>query len=71
MEGDTNMEELVDHGLGMEETSHILLRRPSLKGSYHGDCLLAPDTDFMTGRAELVQIIEGSVHLNDKKNLCG
>ncbi|XP_072218814.1 uncharacterized protein [Leuresthes tenuis] len=48
MEGDTNMEELVDHGLGMEETSHGLLRRPSLKGSYQGDCLLAPDTDFMT-----------------------
>uniref|UniRef100_A0A3B4U2S7 Echinoderm microtubule-associated protein-like 1 n=1 Tax=Seriola dumerili TaxID=41447 RepID=A0A3B4U2S7_SERDU len=47
-EGDTHMEELVDQGLGMEETAHDLLRRPSLKESYHSDSLLAPDTDFMT-----------------------
>uniref|UniRef100_A0A3Q1FJN7 Echinoderm microtubule-associated protein-like 1 n=1 Tax=Acanthochromis polyacanthus TaxID=80966 RepID=A0A3Q1FJN7_9TELE len=47
-EGDSHMEELVDHGLGMEETAHDLLRRPSLKESYHSDSLLAPDTDFMT-----------------------
>uniref|UniRef100_A0A672JIX9 EMAP like 1 n=1 Tax=Salarias fasciatus TaxID=181472 RepID=A0A672JIX9_SALFA len=47
-EGDALMEELVDHGLGMEETDHGLLRRPSLKESYHSDSLLAPDTDFMT-----------------------
>uniref|UniRef100_I3IX03 EMAP like 1 n=1 Tax=Oreochromis niloticus TaxID=8128 RepID=I3IX03_ORENI len=47
-EGDTHMEELLDHGLGMEETAHGLLRRPSLKESYHSDSLLAPDTDFMT-----------------------
>ncbi|XP_069572285.1 echinoderm microtubule-associated protein-like 1 [Brachyistius frenatus] len=55
--GDAHMEELVDHGLGMEETAHGLgmeetahglLRRPSLKESYHSDSLLAPDTDFMT-----------------------
>lgn len=49
-EGDAHMEELLDQGLGMEETAHGLLRRPSLKGSYHCDSLLAPDTDFMTGR---------------------
>ncbi|CAG5928241.1 unnamed protein product [Menidia menidia] len=48
VEGDAHMEELVDHGLGMEETAHGLLRRPSLKETYHSDCLLAPDTDFMT-----------------------
>lgn len=48
-EGDSHMEELLDHGLGMEETAHGLLRRPSLKESYHSDSLLAPDTDFMTG----------------------
>ncbi|XP_037606011.1 echinoderm microtubule-associated protein-like 1 isoform X1 [Sebastes umbrosus] len=47
-EGDAHMEELVDQGLGMEETAHGLLRRPSLKESYHSDSLLAPDTDFMT-----------------------
>ncbi|KAG7240257.1 hypothetical protein INR49_027068 [Caranx melampygus] len=47
-QGDTHMEELVDQGLGMEETGHDLLRRPSLKESYHSDSLLAPDTDFMT-----------------------
>nr|XP_040016164.1 translation initiation factor IF-2-like isoform X2 [Gasterosteus aculeatus aculeatus] len=46
-EGDAHMEELVDQGLGMEETA--LLRRPSLKESCHSDSLLAPDTDFMTG----------------------
>ncbi|XP_028997038.1 echinoderm microtubule-associated protein-like 1 isoform X2 [Betta splendens] len=45
---DTHMEELVDHGLGMEETAHDLLRRPSMKESYHSDSLLAPDADFMT-----------------------
>lgn len=49
-EGFTHMEELVDQGLGMEETAHGLLRRPSLKESYHCDSLLAPDTDFLTGR---------------------
>ena len=48
-EGDSHMEELVDHGLGMEETVHSPQRRPSLKESYHSDSLLAPDTDFMTG----------------------
>lgn len=53
-DGDAHMEELVDHGLGMEETAHDLLRRPSLKQNYRGDCLLAPDTDFMTGRAQCV-----------------
>ncbi|XP_047428974.1 echinoderm microtubule-associated protein-like 4 isoform X2 [Mugil cephalus] len=47
-DGDEHMEELVDHGLGMEETAHDLLRRPSLKQNYRGDCLLATDTDFMT-----------------------
>ncbi|KAI9528139.1 hypothetical protein NQZ68_023119 [Dissostichus eleginoides] len=47
-EGDSHMEELVDHGLGMEETVHSPQRRPSLKESYHSDSLLAPDTDFMT-----------------------
>ncbi|KAL7387813.1 hypothetical protein ABVT39_001799 [Epinephelus coioides] len=47
-ERDAHMEELVDQGLGMEETAHGLLRRPSLKESYHSDSLLAPDTDFMT-----------------------
>lgn len=49
-QGDTHMEELVDQGLGMEETGHDLLQRPSLRESYHSDSLLAPDTDFMTGR---------------------
>ncbi|XP_034436288.1 echinoderm microtubule-associated protein-like 1 isoform X1 [Hippoglossus hippoglossus] len=48
VEGDALMEELVDQGLGMEETDHGLLRRPSLKESYNSDSLLAPDTDFMT-----------------------
>lgn len=48
-EEDTHMEEMVDQGLGMEETAHGLLRRPSLRESYHCDSLLAPDTDFMTG----------------------
>ena len=47
--GDALMEELVDQGLGMEETDQGLLRRPSLKESYNSDSLLAPDTDFMTG----------------------
>uniref|UniRef100_A0A3Q1JAE7 EMAP like 1 n=1 Tax=Anabas testudineus TaxID=64144 RepID=A0A3Q1JAE7_ANATE len=47
-EEDTHMEEMVDQGLGMEETAHGLLRRPSLRESYHCDSLLAPDTDFMT-----------------------
>ncbi|XP_068432639.1 echinoderm microtubule-associated protein-like 1 [Clinocottus analis] len=47
-EGDAHMEELVDPGLGMEETAAGLQRRPSLKESYHSDSLLAPDTDFMT-----------------------
>ncbi|KAJ8009489.1 hypothetical protein DPEC_G00089410 [Dallia pectoralis] len=42
---DSPMEELVDQGLGMEETG---LRRSSLRETYHGDSLLAPDTDFMT-----------------------
>ncbi|KAM6992274.1 uncharacterized protein LKV04_008329 isoform 3-T3 [Tautogolabrus adspersus] len=46
-EGDAHMEELLDQGLGMEETGHDLLRRPSLKECYHSDSLLAPDTDFM------------------------
>ncbi|XP_034555690.1 echinoderm microtubule-associated protein-like 1 isoform X2 [Notolabrus celidotus] len=48
VEGDEHMDELLDQGLGMEETGHDLLRRPSLKESYHCDSLLAPDTDFMT-----------------------
>lgn len=43
---DSPMEELVDQGLGMEETG---LRRPSFRETYHHDSLLAPDTDFMTG----------------------
>nr|XP_046154752.1 echinoderm microtubule-associated protein-like 1 isoform X2 [Oncorhynchus gorbuscha] len=42
---DSPMEELVDQGLGMEE---MVLRRPSLRETYHHDSLLAPDTDFMT-----------------------
>lgn len=50
LEGDAHMDELLDQGLGMEETDHRLLRRPSLKENYHSDSLLAPDTDFMTGR---------------------
>uniref|UniRef100_A0A4W5N583 Echinoderm microtubule-associated protein-like 1 n=1 Tax=Hucho hucho TaxID=62062 RepID=A0A4W5N583_9TELE len=41
---DSPMEELVDQGLGMEETG---LRRPSFRETYHHDSLLAPDTDFM------------------------
>ncbi|XP_078130875.1 uncharacterized protein LOC144533412 isoform X1 [Sander vitreus] len=47
-EGHTHMEELVDQGVGMEETAHDMLGRPSLKENYNSDCLLAPDTDFMT-----------------------
>lgn len=51
LEGDAHMDDLLlDQGLGMEETDHGLLRRPSLKETYHCDSLLAPDTDFMTGR---------------------
>uniref|UniRef100_A0A3Q3K7T1 EMAP like 1 n=1 Tax=Monopterus albus TaxID=43700 RepID=A0A3Q3K7T1_MONAL len=46
--GHTHMEELVDRGLGMEETGHGLQRRLSLKESYHSDSLLAPTTDLMT-----------------------
>lgn len=49
------MEELVDQGLGMEETDQGLLRRPSLRETYHGDSLLAPDADFITGREESQQ----------------
>uniref|UniRef100_A0A667ZQU7 EMAP like 1 n=1 Tax=Myripristis murdjan TaxID=586833 RepID=A0A667ZQU7_9TELE len=45
--GDTQMEELVDHGLGMEETAHDLLEKSPLRETYHSDTLLAPDTDFM------------------------
>lgn len=40
------MDELVDNSVGMED----LLRRPSLKESFHSDSLLAQDSDFMTGR---------------------
>ncbi|XP_029705249.1 uncharacterized protein isoform X2 [Takifugu rubripes] len=53
-EGDAHMEELVDHGLGMEETDQGLLRRPSLRETYHSDSLLAPDADFITGREESI-----------------
>lgn len=53
-EGDAHMEELVDHGLGMEETDQGLLRRPSLRETYHSDSLLAPDADFLTGREESI-----------------
>lgn len=57
LEGDAHMDELLlDQGLGMEETDHGLLRRPSLKETYHCDSLLlAPDTDFMTGRTSPTQ----------------
>lgn len=48
------MEELVDHGLGMEETDQGLLRRPSLRETYRSDSLLAPDSDFITGREESI-----------------
>ncbi|XP_015249992.1 PREDICTED: endochitinase A1-like [Cyprinodon variegatus] len=41
-EGDAHMEEMDNHSLQMEETAQSLLRRPSLKESYHSD------TDFMT-----------------------
>lgn len=51
-EEDAHMEELLDQGLGMEETDQGLLRRPSLRESYHSDSLLAPDADFITGREE-------------------
>ncbi|KAK2856445.1 hypothetical protein Q5P01_005180 [Channa striata] len=51
-EGDAHMEDLVDQGLGMEETAHGLLRRPSLREIYHSDSLLAPNTDFMTDCAK-------------------
>lgn len=57
-EGDAHMEEMVDQGLGMEETDQGLPRRPSLKENYHSDSLLAPDTDFMTG-TELSQLTHG------------
>lgn len=57
-EGDAHMEELVDHGLGMEETDQGLLRRPSLRETYHSDSLLAPDADFITGREESVTTME-------------
>lgn len=52
------MEELVDHGLGMEETDQGL-RRPSLRETYHSDSLLAPDADFITGREESAATTEG------------
>lgn len=52
--GDAHMEELVDHGLGMEETDQSLLRRQSLRETYHSDSLLNPDTDFITGRKESI-----------------
>lgn len=63
-EGDAHMEELVDHGLGMEETDQGLLRRPSLRETYHRDSLLAPDADFITGREELITklALPGQVH---------
>lgn len=62
------MEDLVDQGLGMEETVHSLLRRPSLKESYHSDSLLAPDTDFMTGRKTSDIKCKGTVHANSKES---
>lgn len=55
-EGDAHMEELVDQGLGMEETDQGLLRRPSLRETYHSDSLLPPDADFITGRQETQKI---------------
>lgn len=58
LEGDAPMEELVDHGLGMEETEQGLQRRPSLRETYHSDSLLAPDADFITGREESSTTIE-------------
>lgn len=52
------MEELLDHGVEMEEA---LQRRPSLKGSFLSDSLSVPDTDFMTGKpGRDVGAIEGS-----------
>ncbi|XP_068610166.1 echinoderm microtubule-associated protein-like 1 [Brachionichthys hirsutus] len=48
LDRDAHMEELLDQGLGMEETDHGLLRRPSLKENCHSDFLLAPDTDSIT-----------------------
>lgn len=68
LEGDAHMEELLDQdqdqdqGLGMEETDHGLLRRPSMKESYHSDSLLAPDTDFMTGTVKKTWDAKGPVH---------
>ena len=65
---EAHMEELVDQGLGMEETAHdSLLRRPSLKEIYHSDSLLAPDTDFMTG-TEFSLDVKGPIHPNYKNN---
>ncbi|KAM6954478.1 uncharacterized protein FYW47_013446 [Aplochiton taeniatus] len=47
-ESDAHMEELVDQGLGMEETAHSLQLQPGHLGqTYHSDALLASDTDFM------------------------
>ncbi|CAL8313261.1 unnamed protein product [Lota lota] len=47
-QGGTHLGELVDQGLGMMEEETGLLGRASLRGSFHSDSLLAPDTDFMT-----------------------
>lgn len=52
------MEEPLDHGLAMEETDPGLLRRPSLRETYHRDSLLAPDADFITGRREPATTLE-------------
>lgn len=57
-EEDVLMDEMVDQGLGLEETGRSLLPRPSLKESYHSDSLLAPDTDFMAGE---ISRLEGSI----------
>lgn len=73
-EGDAHMEELLDQGLGMEETDHCLLRRPSLKENYHSDSLLAPDTDFMAGRElsrfQFTQMKKNTLVLFDQCNFC-
>lgn len=62
--GDEHMEELVDHGLGMEETDQSLLRRPSLRETYHSDSLLNPDADFITGRKESVTKVQAFANIS-------
>ncbi|XP_046877330.1 LOW QUALITY PROTEIN: echinoderm microtubule-associated protein-like 4 [Hypomesus transpacificus] len=72
-DSDTHMDEAVDQGLGMEETGHGLLRRPSLRETYNSDSLLAPDTDFMgddhSSAASGVDVVDRLTYLEQRMQM--